>query len=415
MVWSSLEHNYTEQLIYETNCGCFDILQESSSILAKSTEVVRIIDNRDVPEVHDTEDKSLPDMTSLVSDSTQMHIPAESPDSNSYTGGVDLKADIHGGIVNEDQIKVSEDFSYLTEAYGSHVSEHNINEEADEIKEIDEGLLSELDTVGDFSVKEVVGESLHSKLIPEETNVRSTDFDLLPKDSKSTLPELDLPVLEARSLVDIDLAIKQLREGVDVEEVILPSMIDDWLVVEESNDHVETNSNLKVVDARSLEDIDIALKQVSDVNLRELPEVSNSKDQSASVETYEVDSAKETKLSDTGFGVEETSAVAADNDHVETNSNLKVVDAKSLEDIHIALKQVSEINLRELPELSDSKDQSASVETFEVGSAKEIESSDVGSGVEEISAVAADKLELGSDETSENSSSNIHNTLNTKK
>lgn len=390
-------------------------MQESSSLLAKSTEVVRIIDNGDVPEVHDTEDKSLPDMSPLVSDSTQMHIPAESPDSNSHTGGVDLKADILEGIVNEDQIKVSEDFSYLAKAYGSHVSEHNINEEADEIKEIDEGLLSELDTVGDFSVKEVVGESLHSTLIPEETNVGSTDFDLLHKDSKSTLTELDLPVLEARSLVDIDLAFKQLREGVDVEEVILPSMIDDWLVVEESNDLVETNSNLKVVDAKSLEDIDIALKKVSDVNLREQPEVSNSKDQSASVDTYEVGSAKETKFSDTGFGIEETSAVAADNDHVETNRNLKVVDAKSLEDIHIALNQVSEINLRELPKVSNSKDQSASVETFEVGSAKEIESSDVGSGVEEISAVAADKLELGSDETSENSSSNIHNTLNTKK
>ncbi|KAK7855480.1 hypothetical protein CFP56_027799 [Quercus suber] len=327
-----------------------DECRESSSILAKSTEVVRIIDNGDVPEVHDTEDKSLPDMSPLVSDSTQMHIPAESPDSNSHTGGVDLKADILEGIVNEDQIKVSEDFSYLAEAYGSHISKHDINEEADEIKEIDEGLLSELDTVGDFSVKEVVGESLHSKLIPEGANVRSTDFDLLPKDSKSTL---ELPVLEARSLVDIDLAFKQLREGVDVEEVILPSMIDDWLVVEESNDLVETNSNLKVVDAGSLEDIDIALKQVSDVNLRELPEVSNSKDQSASVETYEVGSAKGTKLSDTGFGVEETSAVAADNDHGETNSNLRVVDAKSLEDIHIALKQVSEINLRELPEVSD--------------------------------------------------------------
>lgn len=373
---------------------------------------MRIIDNGDVPEVHDTEDKSLPDMSPLVSDSTQMHIPAESPDSNSHTGGVDLNADILEGIVNEDQIKVSEDFSYLAEAYGSHISKHDISEEADEIKEIDEGLLSELDTVGDFSVKEVVGESLHSKLIPEGANVRSTDFDLLPKDSKSTL---ELPVLEARSLVDIDLAFKQLREGVDVEEVILPSMIDDWLVVEESNDLVETNSNLKVVDAGSLEDIDIALKQVSDVNLRELPEVSNSKDQSASVETCEVGSAKGTKLSDTGFGVEETSAVAADNDHGETNSNLKVVDAKPLEDIHIALKQVSEINLRELPEVSDSKDQSASVETFEVGSAKEIESSNVRSGVEEISAVAAENLELGSDETFRNSSSNIHNTLNTKK
>jgi hypothetical protein len=292
--------------------------------MEKSTEVVRIIDNGEVPEFHDTEGISLPNLSSLASDSTQIDIPAESPDSNLRTGGVDLKADIPEGIVNEDQIMVSKDFSYLEEAYGSHVAEHNINEESDEIKEIDEGLLSELDTVGDFSVKEVVGESLHSKLIPEETNVGSSEFDLLPKDSKSTKTELDLPVLEARSLVDIDLAFKQLHEGADVEEVVLPGMVDDWLVVGESNDHVKTNSNLEVVDA------------------------------------------------------------------------------KSLEDIHSAFSQVSEVNRRELPEVLDSKYQSASVETYEAGSGKEIESSDVGSGVEETSAVVADKLELGSDETSEN-------------
>jgi len=114
---------------------------------------VRITKHGYVPEVLDPKCKILPNLPSLASDSTQ----AEIPECKSPTGGVDLQAYIPGGIVNEDHVEVFEDVSYSTEAYGSLVAKQNINEEAEEIKEIDEGLLSELDAVGDFSVKEVVG------------------------------------------------------------------------------------------------------------------------------------------------------------------------------------------------------------------------------------------------------------------
>jgi hypothetical protein len=267
---------------------------------------VRITKHGDVPEVFDPKHKILPNPPSLASDSTQIDFPAEIPECNSPTGGVDLQAEIPHGIVNEDYVKVLEYVNYSAEAYGSLDAKQNINEEAEEIKEIDEGLLSELDAVGDFSVKEVVGE-------PEEINVgRSTEFDLLHKDSEPTKNEPDLAVLEARSLEDIDLAFKQLHEGVDVEEVILPSMVDDWLVVGESDEHVEFNSNMKTVDAKSLEDIDIALKQVSEVNLHELPEPLDSKDQSSSVEPCEVGSAKKIEPNDAGSVVQETSTVFVD-------------------------------------------------------------------------------------------------------
>lgn len=244
---------------------------------------MRITKHGDVPEVLDHKCKILPNPPSLASDSTQ----AEIPECKSPTGGVDLQADIPGGIVNEDHLEVFEDVSYSAEAYDSLVAKQNINEEAEEIKEIDEGLLSELDAVGDFSVKEVVGGA-------EEINVGSSEFELLHKDSKPTKNEPDLPVLEARSLEDIDLAFKKLHEGVDVEEVILPNMVDDWLVVGESN------SNMKAVDAKSLDDIDIALNQVSEVNLHELPEPLDLKDQSSSVEPCEVSSAKKIEASDAG-------------------------------------------------------------------------------------------------------------------
>lgn len=260
-----------------------DECREACSTLAEPTDVVRITKHGDVPEVLDHKCKILPNPPSLASDSTQ----AEIPECKSPTDGVDLQADIPGGIVNEDHLEVFEDVSYSAEAYDSLVAKQNINEEAEEIKEIDEGLLSELDAVGDFSVKEVVGGA-------EEINVGSSEFELLHKDSKPTKNEPDLPVLEARSLEDIDLAFKKLHEGVDVEEVILPNMVDDWLVVGESN------SNMKAVDAKSLDDIDIALNQVSEVNLHELPEPLDSKDQSSSVEPCEVSSAKKIEPSDAG-------------------------------------------------------------------------------------------------------------------
>ncbi|KAG6691033.1 uncharacterized protein LOC122278956 isoform X1 [Carya illinoinensis] len=286
---------YADKPMFEASFDDHDECTESYDIRTESSEVVKMTDNEDGLIVHDPKCKIRPDLSSSVYVSTQIDIPDESPGYKLPSSGLDLKADVLGEIVNKDQTKVSEDFSYPAEAYGSSHAEQTVNE-VDEIKEIDEGLLSELDAVGDFRVKEVV---------------ESTEFELLPKDSNPAKTEMGLPVLEARSLEDINLAFKQLHEGVDAEEVILPSMVDDWLVVRESKDHVESNSSLKTVDAKSLEDIHIALKHVSQDNVHELPLALDPKDLAA-VETCQVASAKEIESTDMGSGVQESSTVAAD-------------------------------------------------------------------------------------------------------
>ncbi|XP_028761374.1 uncharacterized protein LOC114719960 [Neltuma alba] len=99
-----------------------------------------------------------------------------------------------------------------------------------------------------------------------------------PKDIKRAEVEQGIPVLEVRSAEEIDLAFKQLQEGADVEEVILPSMIKDQLGREKSGGNSEANSHLKVIEAGSLDDINVAFELTSEVNKEKLSKSSDLKD-----------------------------------------------------------------------------------------------------------------------------------------
>ncbi|CAN6717113.1 unnamed protein product [Malus baccata var. baccata] len=205
-----------------------------------------------------------------------------------------------------DKVLSWSDKSMVEPYLDDHVEALIIKEEVDDIKEIDAGLLSELDAVGDFSANEVVGEALHSEeLIPEEANVLSTEFGDL------NLSELnqELPVVEARSIETIDTDFKLIHKGLAVEEVVLPSVVDDQLVVEASKSTVQTSSELPIVEARYLED-------------SELPTV------------------------------EERYLEASENT-VQTSSELPIVEASYLEDNVTGLKQDSEGNVNELPQVSE--------------------------------------------------------------
>jgi SepF-like predicted cell division protein (DUF552 family) len=331
-----------------------------------------------------------------------------------------------------------------------------------------------LDTVGDFSIKEVVGESLHDEQVPENTSV-SPEFDFLPKNLSLTEVKPELPVLEVRSVEDIDLAFKQLHEGANVEEVILPSMVEEQLAEDESKH--QTDSDLRVVEARSLEDIHIAMKQISEENIEELVD---SRD--ATTEANEMGSAKEIPVLEVktiedvdlafrqlheGVEVEEIIVPSAieqqlvvddTKDLGQTSSALPVVEARSLEDIHTAMKQVSEGNIEQRPKLLDPNDkpghetastkemdsrnseineedstediESSTVEVNEVSSIKAVESSIVqvievtsikesepdtaefGGG--ETSTIAPHESKHGFDETPGNSSSSISDTKGKK-
>jgi len=297
------------------------------------------------------------------------------------------------GLVTEkslglEQDQVLERYNYPGETYGPPIYEDNVNEEEDEMKEIDEELLSELDTVGDLSVKEVVGESLPDEQVPENTSV-SPEFSFLPKNSSQTEVKPELPVLEVRSVEDIDLAFKQLHEGVNVEEVILPSMVEEQLAEDEPK--LQTNSDLRVVEAKSLEDIHIAMKLVSEENFEELVD---SRD--ATAEVNDLASTKEILVLEAktiedidldfrqlheGVEVEEVILLSAieqqlvvddTKDLGQTCPVLPVVEARSLKDIHIAMKLVSEGNTEELPMLLGPNDKPG----HEVASIEEIDSRD---------------------------------------
>ncbi|PON55727.1 hypothetical protein TorRG33x02_298560 [Trema orientale] len=302
------------------------VLNEPAVIMRETKE-----DSSIIGDVCDPVDKMLANVSSGNSDSVS--IPSDSLEYKPFAGQIDLSNSILDGTVNDNHLQLSEHSDYELKA---HVGEENTKEEVDEIKDIDEGMLSELDAVGDFSVKEVVellhselileeldavgdfsvkevGESLHSELILEEANVGNTKPELLlPSASNLTGRSPELPVLEARSLKDIDLAFTQLQEGADVEEVILPSVIEKQLVLEESKSSLESTSDLQVVEARSLDDIHIALKQVSENNVAELPTPLNSESESAEFGVNEVGNSTEIESGSVESGVKEGSSIAAD-------------------------------------------------------------------------------------------------------
>ncbi|XVF56746.1 hypothetical protein PTKIN_Ptkin06aG0144800 [Pterospermum kingtungense] len=219
--------------------------------------------------------------------------------------------------------------------------EETVSGQEDEFKGIDEGILPELDTVGDFNVKEIG--------LSEGSHVAYTESALLPEYIK-TETGVKLPVLEARSVEDIDLAFKQLDEGVDIEEVILPSMI------ENQQDHADINSKLPVVEVKSVEDIDLAFKQLDEgVDVEEviLPSMIENQQDHADINSklpvVEVRSVEDIDLAfkqlDEGVDVEEVilpSMIENQQVHADIDSKLPVVEVRSVEDIDLAFKQLDE-------------------------------------------------------------------------
>ncbi|XP_022748318.1 uncharacterized protein LOC111297963 isoform X2 [Durio zibethinus] len=360
-----------------------DKLGEPSLVESESRGVLNIVnDDANIHEVHDSEDKLSTNLSSMTLESASS--PFESTKHTLPTDREDLKDKILNKIESEGPKEVSEHFSYA-EVYATHVNEENISEEEDEIKEIDEGILSELDTVGDFNVKEIG--------LSEESHVAYTESALLPEYIK-TKTTVELPVLEARSVEDIDLAIKQLDEGVDVEEVILPSMI----VNQQA--HADANSKLPVVDARSLEDIHNAFQQGPESDPSELPHSSDLRNGSSEAERLEAISVEDVDLAYKQLGavdVEEVilpGMIENQQDHADTNSKLPVVEAGSLEDIHNAFQQGPESNPAELPQSTDLINGSSEVEQHDVVSTKEVVS-----GIQENSENAAGEQKNENEET----------------
>lgn len=228
-----------------------DTSQEPSFVLEESVVAAY---NENPSEIHDDGGKDLLVISNLTSKSpsfspasSNYESPTIGPDSRDHTAcGTDF------GIL---QRQISEYYDPSAEVFTSLSMDEASNEGGDdEIKDIDEGFLTELDTVGDFRVKET-GEGSHSPI---------KDGDSVSELLNHSRSGPDLPVLEARSLEDITMAFRQLHEGADVEEVILPSSIDNNFKI-----HEGPESGLPVIEARTLDDIHV-VKQIVEDNLEEM-------------------------------------------------------------------------------------------------------------------------------------------------
>lgn len=384
--------------------------QETSTSLIGSADGVNSTSNANLQEIHDPDNRILANLSQLTSD--LMSSPLGSPEYKSPSAGDDMSVEILDGIVYEDCSCGSEPLA-CSEEHDSHVADGNIHEEPDEIKEIDEGLLSELDTIGDFSVKEVVGESMDDQLLSEGRNFGNPEFGFSLEDSTLKEKNMELPALEVRSVEDIDSAFRQIHEGADVEEVILPSMVEDQLAADKLKDAVDVKSELPVVEARSLEDMHIVLKQVLESHVDELLKPSGSMDEASEqgvnyshqimsefpvVEARSVDDMHTVLKQESEGNMGGLPEVEANN-HVVVESELPIVEARSLEDIHITMEQVAAGKLDELPKFLE-KDTPAGVEAKNEVSRKDIESSNAESNIKE-STPPIDEQKLGSEETSE--------------
>ncbi|KAF5749133.1 hypothetical protein HS088_TW04G01096 [Tripterygium wilfordii] len=302
--------------------------QEQYKVLVDSPREVDSINDGNERELHHPEDEVSKNSSSMISNSTL--VPYENFIDQPSAGVVGMEDKILDSIVYEDGGHVSEDHHYPMEEYGSPI-EQNITGEADELRDIDEGFLSELDIVGDFRVNEV-GESVHGEQIPEQTSTGSHENVLFPEDSDPRDASQELPVLEGGSIEGVDLAFTQLHEGTDVKEVILPGMVEDQLVVDVFERHGQNNSGLPVYEARSVEDIDAAIKQVSEGDMDGLPKSSGSRDGSAE-EGSELGHTQQIESRNIESDVQETSVLVSSEtkhelDGTSGNSSLSIPDTR---------------------------------------------------------------------------------------
>ncbi|CAK9309358.1 unnamed protein product [Citrullus colocynthis] len=332
-----------------------------------------VISENTTPKVHQ-------DVSTALS-SVEPDSPSSSSDhdfSSSNIGRYPKEGIVHK-VIFEDLEEVSKHLDYLEEAYGSCFSEKTIGEKVDEIANIDEGLLLELEKVGDFSVKELGESVLGKRVLPEEAQEERFE---LGSNSNSTEAKSNISILEARSLDDINSAFRQLHEGVDVVDTVLPSAVNSQ-VTEEAK--LEIISDLEVVEARSLGDIHVALMQLSEKTIAESGSSSNPTETKSDISILETRSLDDINLvvrqAHEGVDVEDVILPIAVENQVkeeakaETSSDLEVVEAKSLGNIHVALMQASEKNLNELPTSSMSNDPSEGLKPAGVNSIIEIASS----------------------------------------
>ncbi|KAL5994872.1 hypothetical protein ACLOJK_024929 [Asimina triloba] len=196
--------------------------------------------------------------------------------------------------------------------------------EADGIKELDEGLLSELDAVGDFSVQEPKSNAVEAemKLKSEPDAVAES---LIHLGIKSSLPDLQILQDESGETFGIE------RSAEPQSVIDLPDS-EAGLIQFEMSDRDpnlrEHSSELQVLEACSLADIDLPFKKVQEGEVEKSVVSETFTDKSIGLDAEAGPSKMHTEKVDT--------------DLLDNASRLVVPEARSLEDIETTFKQLHE-------------------------------------------------------------------------
>ncbi|CBI31178.3 unnamed protein product, partial [Vitis vinifera] len=278
-----------------------DVKQEPYIIPLECIEEVGITNNLNVLRSHELEDNisSYPSLTSILS---------EVSENRSSSSAVDPKYDAVDGIEIDSQ-KLSGLVLLDFPVAACHVLEENVDdEEGDEIKEFDEGLLAELDRVGDFSVNGV-GSNLNeieergTLLMPHDTETRTIRFvedDCNEVDeSKVVIEEENDKFLEvkesdsgfqlsrASSIEHVGSFSREFDDGEvkdskpNQEPITNLEMLDTKLMSKETEVEIEESKvpvheismEMPIIEARSLEDIDLALNDAEPRSKESFPDL----------------------------------------------------------------------------------------------------------------------------------------------
>ncbi|KAL2464530.1 uncharacterized protein Fot_52486 [Forsythia ovata] len=255
----------------------------------------------------------------------------------------------------------------------SEISSNIMVEDTGEIKEID-GLLSELDTVGDFNVSQWQSsfnkfekhvdsfrESLSSpheatgtiehldssnrefveRDVQNSIDPKSSEEEPLPKESEHNLNSEEnnssMPVVEARSIEDIEYMFKKYKSTPVETEV----MVAEPEIPHQGEVDIDATSGMTELEARTLLDIDLAFKQIGEREI-EKPVVVQPPDTELIVE--------ETKVECSEDGILHRNSSLTD-----TKIELPILDVTSTEDVTLVRTEVDD-SIAERSTLPDSVD-----------------------------------------------------------
>ncbi|KAI3979394.1 hypothetical protein MKX01_001586 [Papaver californicum] len=231
-----------------------------------------------------------------------------------------------------------------------------------------------------------------------ETKDRHGELALDTQKRHLTETDLELPVIEARSVEDVEAVFKQLREGDNSEAFIVNKSVSkvSTAASAKSSDHVvdepllmetedelgeltvhtlerlltETDLELPVIEARSVEDVDAVLKQLhqgdnSEASIVNKPVLKESTVASARTSDHVLD---EPLLMETKDELGELTVHTQERLLTETDLEIPVIEARSVEDVDAVLKQLHEgdcsgTSIVNEPELKESA--VASAESFD--------------------------------------------------